>query len=47
MIDVSAPDDVCCCDCVNYNGEEGICLLDWLPNFPFIPACKMFEPKEG
>ena len=47
VIDISAPDDAVCSDCENYNGEEGVCMLDWIPNSPFIPACEHFEPKEG
>lgn len=46
-IDISAPDDAAYIDCENYNSGEGVCMLDCIPNTPFMPACKHFEPKEG
>lgn len=46
VIDISAPDDAACIDCENYNSSEGVCMLDWIPNTPFMPACEHFEPKE-
>lgn len=46
VIDISAPDDAACIDCENYNSGEGVCMLDWIPNTPFMPACEHFEPKE-
>lgn len=29
MIDISAPDDLVCNDCANYDTSECVCMLDW------------------
>lgn len=45
-IDVSAPDDAVCNDCVNFDCMEGVCMLDWTAQHPLTLACELFEEYE-
>ena len=46
MIDISAPDDRVCNDCINYDISECVCMLDWTMQHPCTPACEAFEEDE-